>query len=79
MGEFDLDPRIEGVAGFGWEAHFRGGVGQADIVRLTDTDSGCCVYPCDPASGGVASCDGSSCFDTCGFTCGAVTGRPCAC
>ena len=23
MSEFDLDPRIQGVAGFGWEAYFR--------------------------------------------------------
>lgn len=70
MGEFDLDPQIEGATGFGWEAHFRApDVGPGDGHRnVTQT-----VYPCDPTGTptpyGCASCT---------YTCW-VTGNPCMC
>lgn len=70
MGEFDLDPRMEGAAGFGWQAHFRDAA-PADGVRMAgDTDG--CVYACDPSRPGDTYCG------TCSHTCGA-TGKPCIC
>ncbi|GAA3075823.1 hypothetical protein [Streptosporangium carneum] len=72
MGEFDLDPRVEGAAGFGWEAHFRSAA--PDGMRMADDSDGC-VYACDPT------------WHTCSYTCYAcgnthtcgATGRPCIC
>jgi hypothetical protein len=63
MGEFDLDPQIQGATGFGWEAHF-GAAAPAGVVVMGDTDSNCCVYPCDP-TWQSCSCVGTTCGGTC--------------
>ncbi|GAA4095799.1 MULTISPECIES: hypothetical protein [Actinomadura] len=71
MGEFDLDPQVEGAAGFGWEAHFRTAAQQAGgIMMAASTD---CVYPCDP-TGHPTLYNCPTCANTCGGT-----GRPCFC
>lgn len=71
MGEFDLDPRVEGAAGFGWEAHFRNAApAPAPGMRMADDTDGC-VYACDP-TWYTCTCP------TYNWTCGA-TGRPCIC
>ncbi len=71
MGEFDLDPKVEG--GFGWEAHFRNAA-PVPGIRMADDSEGC-VYPCDP-TWPINSCRCASAG--CSHTCGA-TGRPCLC
>ena len=69
MGEFDLDPQIEGAAGFGWEAHFRSpGAGPGEHRNMTQP-----VYPCDP-TGEPTLYGCPTCHDTCW-----ITGHPCMC
>ncbi|MFD0684443.1 hypothetical protein [Actinomadura fibrosa] len=76
MGEFDLDPRVEGAAGFGWEAHFRGAAPGPGGMRMADDSDGC-VYACDP-TWHTCSCIGCGPTAACSHTCGA-TGNPCLC
>jgi hypothetical protein len=67
----DLDPQIEGAAGFGWEAHFRSPDAQPGGHRNMTGH----VYACDPTheptNFGV-SCP--TCTDTCW-----ITGHPRMC
>jgi hypothetical protein len=69
MGEFDLDPQIEGAAGFGWEAHFR----SPDAVPGGHRNMTQPVYACDPThEPTLYGC--ATCTDTCW-----ITGHPCMC
>jgi hypothetical protein len=69
MGEFDLDPQIEGAAGFGWEAHFRSPDAEPGGHRNMTQP----VYACDPThEPTLYGC--ATCTDTCW-----ITGHPCMC
>lgn len=66
MGEFDLDLQV-GSNGFGWESVFR--PGRDDVPGAVRMDTTGPSYPlgCTPQT------------NTCDFTCGGLTGSPCAC
>jgi hypothetical protein len=61
--DFDLDPQLEGAAGFGWEAHFRPEVaGNRQQLGSLDSQP---VYPCDPSTFATTYHDCYTCHDTC--------------
>ncbi|WP_232668788.1 hypothetical protein [Pseudonocardia sp. TRM90224] len=60
MGEFDLDAKIEGAAGFGWDAHIDGaGLPMAHapavIIETCNTCGNPCTATCSTQTGTCSS------------------------